>query len=795
MSKFQQFKLPTLLITAVSLALPTALPLANAQESELSIEEIVVTARKRDETLLEVPLTVTVISAEDISIKGIDNLSDIVDFAPGFFYGGPSGGNADRSSRRLLMRGMQPSTDRQLRQAASVFIDGAPVLGAEIGDTAGAERIEVIKGPQSAYFGRSTFGGAINIITKTPGNEWIGQVSAEAGNWGTSDFGLEIEGPLVPDRLTMRVSANSDSTDGQYTNWANQSETLGARSTDDFSLTLHATPSDRFTAKLRLHYWEDDDGETPSIAYGAGNGEDQYNCNLGGSAGPMSGVPGDPNWICGTPRFPHESEIARDSIVTDDIRAALRGDFNPGTDLVVPGLLDHFGMRREAFEASLILDYEFENGITVSSITAAHSNDQSRLGDFDYRWTADPRPGRDVAGVGDRTLEDFSQEIRVASSAEGKLQWMVGASYFDIEENLGGAFRIFSFRPPSNPDPNGPEMNTGETTALFGSISYDVSDQFAVSVEARSQRDKVSKGFPRGITLGETFRAFTPRVILDYKPTEQMTLYASFAQGTRPGDFNPALVTASPDDLACISAAIGADIFIPEEDLDNYELGFKGLLWDGRASITAAVYKGEWRNMHTRGEVQCPQADGTFLGFQTTGLGGSSDLTGLEVEVVAVVTENLTLEATFALNDTEILSRDSNDAGILLGVRELAGLGNQFSRYPRVSGTASGTYRDALTATTNWFARVDYIYKDGKWATDANLTKTPKENRINLRVGVEVGENLRMEAYCTNLTDDDAFTGFQSFPDLGFFGGRRILTIGLPVKRSYGVRATYRFEL
>jgi len=795
MSRFQQPTLPALLAMAISLALPGALPSANAQESDLSLEEIVVTARKRDETLLEVPLTVTVISAEDISIKGIDNMSDIVDFAPGFFYGGPSGGNADRSSRRLLMRGMQPSTDRQLRQAASVFIDGAPVLGAEIGDTAGAERIEVIKGPQSAYFGRATFGGAINIITKTPGNEWIGQVSAEAGKWGTSDFGLEIEGALVPDRLTMRVSANSDSMDGQYRNWANQSEMLGARSTDDFSLTLYATPSDRFTARLRLHYWEDDDGETPSIAYGMGNGEDQYNCNLGGTAGPMSGVPGEPNWICGTPRFPHESEIARDSIVTDDIRAALRGDFNPGTDLVVPGLLDHFGMRREAFEGSLILDYEFENGMTVSSITAVHSNDQARLGDFDYRWTADPRPGRDVAGIGDRTLEDFSQEIRVASSADRKLQWMVGASYFDIEENLGGAFRIFAFRPPSNPDPNGPEKNTGETTALFGSISYDFNDRFTVSVEARSQQDKVSKGFPRGITLGETFDAFTPRVILDFKPTDQMTLYASFAQGTRPGDFNPSLVTASPENLACISAAIGADIFIPEEDLDNYELGFKGLLWDGRASITAAVYKGEWRNMHTRGEVQCPQPDGTFLGFQTTGLGGSSDLTGLEVEVVAVVTEHLTLEATFALNDTEILARDSNDAGILLGVRELAGLGNQFSRYPRVSGTASGTYRDTLTETTNWFARLDYIYKDGKWATDANLTKTPKENRINLRVGVEVGENLRMEAYCTNLTDDDAFTGFQSFPDLGFFGGRRILTIGLPVKRSYGVRATYRFNL
>ena len=791
----KQRSLTAMLATATSLSLVFALSPAHAQEDGFRLEEIVVTARKRDETLLKVPITVTVITAEDIAIKGIDNLSDIVDFAPGFFYGGPSGGNADRSSRRLLMRGMQPSTDRQLRQAASVFIDGAPVLGAEIGDTAGAERIEVIKGPQSAYFGRSTFGGAINIITKTPGQEWQGQVTAEAGSWGTSDFGLEIEGALIRDKLTFRASANSDSMDGQYTNWANPSETLGARSTEDFSLTLHATPADRFTARLRLHYWEDDDGETPSIAYGMGNGEDQYNCDLGGTAAPMSGVAGDPNWICGTPRFPKDSEIARDSIVTDVIRAALRGDFIPGATQVLPGFLDHFGLRREAFEASLILDYEFANGMTISSITAAHTNDQARLGDFDYRWTGGSRPGGDVAGVGDRTLEDFSQEIRVASSADKKLQWMIGASYFDIEDNLGSSFRVSVFPSASIPHRTGPEKNTGKTTAWFGSISYDFNDQFVLSLEGRSQADKVSKGFPRGITLEETFDAFTPRVILDYKPTDQITLYASFAQGTRPGDFNPGLVTASAADLACISAAIGADVFIPEEDLNNYELGFKGLLWDGRASITAAVYKGEWRNMHTRGEVQCPQPDGTFNGHQTTGLGGSSDLTGVEVEVLAAVTENLTVEATFALNDTEILSRDSNDAGILLGERELAGLGNQFSRYPRISGTASGTYRGQLTDTTHWFARLDYIYKDGKWATDANVTKTPKENRINLRVGLEVGEDLRIEGYATNLTGDDAFTGFQAFNDLAFRGGRRMLTMGLPVKRTYGVRAAYRFDL
>jgi iron complex outermembrane receptor protein len=795
-------------VIVASFAGPGAISIVNAQQdaeesSALSLDEIVVTARKRDEKLLDAPLTITVLTEAEIEIKGIDNFSDIVDFAPGFFYGGPSGGNADRSSRRLLIRGMQPSTDRQTRQSATVYVDGAPVLGAEIGDTAGAERIEIIKGPQSAYFGRSSFGGAINVITKTPGHDWQGKVSAEAGQWDTSDFNLEIEGGLIEDKLAFRASAGQDSFGGQYLNYANQSEMLGARQTTDFSLTLHATPTENFTAKLRFHYWEDDDGESPSVAFGLGLGADEFNCNLGGEAGPVSGVPGTANVICGEPRSVLDSEVGRDSIVTEDIAAALRGEFNPGTDMVLPGFLDGFGLYREAFSSSLIMDWNFSNGMSITSITAAHTNDQSRLGDFDYRVTGgtdidgNDRPGADVAGIGDRTLEDFSQEVRLSSSPEARLQWMLGVSYSDIEENLGGAFRVSAFRAPTNPDPNGPEYNTSETTGFFGSASYDFTDQFTLSIEARAQDDKIGTGFPTGVQLGGTFSSFTPRIILDYKPSDSMTVYGSYAEGNHPGVFNAnmaGLEESNPVDFACVDAAIYSGVEVPEETLDNFEVGFKGLLWDGRAEITAAAYYGEWRDQHNRGETQCLQEDGSLTGYATTGLGGSTDISGVELEFRALLSEHLMVEATFALNDTEILERDSNDGRLVLGQRELAGLGNQFSRYPRTSGTLSGSYERELTSTTDWFARLDYIFKDGTYATDANITKTQGESRINLRVGVVVKKDLRLEAYVTNLTDDDGYTGLQAFNDLAFFGGRRVITLGLPVKRTVGIRATYRFD-
>jgi len=132
---------------------------------------------------------------------------------------------------------MNPRTDRQTRQGATVFIDGAPTLGSEIGSAENYERIEIIKGPQSAYFGRSTFSGAINAVTKTPGDEWAGKISAEVGSFGLTDIGAQVEGSLIEDVLSMRLSARQYETHGEYRNSGDPTVRLGAESTSDISLS------------------------------------------------------------------------------------------------------------------------------------------------------------------------------------------------------------------------------------------------------------------------------------------------------------------------------------------------------------------------------------------------------------------------------------------------------------------------------------------------------------------------------------------------------------------------------
>ena len=134
---------------------------AFAQEGA-ALEELVVTARKREENILDVPLSITALTSENIEAKGIGEFKDIISFTPGFHFAEHSVGRADRSNRILVIRGMHISQENDHQQAATVFVDGAPMHGSVIAGLEDAERIEVVRGPQSAYFGRATL--ALSLI-------------------------------------------------------------------------------------------------------------------------------------------------------------------------------------------------------------------------------------------------------------------------------------------------------------------------------------------------------------------------------------------------------------------------------------------------------------------------------------------------------------------------------------------------------------------------------------------------------------------------------------------------------
>ena len=604
-------------IAGALVALPAGFGAINtAQAAEDVLEEVVVTARKREESLLEVPVAITAITAGDIEARGITQFVDLVDFTPGFFFAEHSVGRGDRSNRLLVVRGMRIESEDDHVQPAMVFVDGAPMMGSVISGLEDAERVEVVKGPQSAYFGRSTFAGAVNFITKTPSEEFNGKVTAEVSRYGTGTLGLQVEGP-VTDNLFYRLSSSSYRTGGQYRLGNDPSQKLGARKTWNIAGTLYATPSEQFSAKLRVHHWRDDDGPGAAFAYGEGNGEQYFNCNPSGST--LLERNGGNTWICGEAPFPQPEEINADFVLVGNKIDLLNGIPTPGRAIVAPfdpPFLDGFGLARRAWNMSLIMDYEFSNGITLASVSAFHSNEWMALDDVDRRHTAPVANIRDTALLNSRDLRDFSQEVRL-SADQGRWRWQLGGSFFDTTGVRSSGIRLF-----------GSVFGLGvgnswdiQTTGVFGSLGYDLTDQLSVSVEGRQQWDDVAEKGATGVNeLSDTFSSFTPRVIVDFEATEDVTLYASFAQGTRPGTFNTNLIGRSQTELDQIREQTGADLAVPEEELDSIELGLKGSFLDGRAWVAAAVYWGDWKAQSTTGAV-VSRADGTqdFIGISAVG--------------------------------------------------------------------------------------------------------------------------------------------------------------------------------
>ena len=242
-------------IAVVALAIPVSQP-AFAQGAVL--EEIVVTARKRSESLLDIPLTISAFSAEQIEQAGYSTIADLITAVPGVTYESyEAEGRGDSAS----FRGVSTNTGDPTLQNSSKFIDGVYVSGSLftvlLDDL---ERVEVTKGPQSALFGRASFSGAINYITKKPTNELKGNLRASIAEEKEYQLGGSLSGPLVEDTLLFSLSAGTFSQGSPYTNITNGAA-MGEQEINSFSGSLRLMPSSQLTADLRVMYTEAQFGE------------------------------------------------------------------------------------------------------------------------------------------------------------------------------------------------------------------------------------------------------------------------------------------------------------------------------------------------------------------------------------------------------------------------------------------------------------------------------------------------------------------------------------------------------
>ena len=805
------------------------LPGAGAISQELALEEIVVTARKVEENLMEVPLAVTAFSAEELEAIDMAQLVDLQLFTPSFHFSdqaGEAGARNDRSSNSLVFRGLYLNFNVGINAGGLLFIDGAPVVGAFMPSIVDTERVEILKGPQSAYFGRSTFVGAVNFVMKEPGDEFGGRVSGEFAKFGTNEQHIMLEGPIVKDKLSARVSGRHWKQGGYIDNFGVPGERLGGRSTNSVAATVLFTPTSALKAKLFVNYFEDEDFHGAQFALK----QESYNgrANPDGSCDPLSAPLREGlsprsraagGIICG--ELPGMGELdpaifSADTVI-DSILQKTLFDPNPNWPAFDPGFHPEVGLKREAFQASLRVDFDHSSGYAFTSLTAVHKDKNQNILDLNYRdgrtrpnplapvfigvlGRTDIRPDANGTMLAQGQQRDWSQELRVTSPQDRRLRWTAGFNYTDAFSPGGtvyGQLVIGPFFVASSVE------RSSETPAVFGAAYYDITAKLTLSVEARYQRDKIWQNTRRDRTgnpptvpseFSTTFSSFAPRVSLDYNYAENAMVYALFSRGYRPGRFNADLATEGQAVVDALRAvAPNAGINIEEEKLDNYEFGWKATWLGGRARTTLAVYYDKWLNGQVGQSVPIV-VEGIANLINITLNTGEATLRGIEFEAQWQATENLTLAGTYGLNDTEINSYNCVDCNNVYGSFEGVE-GNSLPQAPRITWTLSSQYEDNLTGDWNWYGRMDWAHQGSRYTDFSNITTTAPYDQVNLRLGVRT-ETITVEAFVQNALDHDEFLqGVVGIDLFTFIPGpiKNELRVSAPIPRTYGIRASYNF--
>lgn len=532
------------------------------------LEEIVVTARKKSEDILKTPVSVSALTSEDIQVRGIVSVLDVVNQTPGINVNSVSSGRNDRSFQQISLRGFTPSTVASTLTA--MFIDGVPVASATaLNSVTDPARIEVLKGPQSTYFGRNAFAGAMNVVTKQPAAQFGGSVSALAGTRENSDFSASLEGPLVGDTLSFRLTGRSYSKAGSYRNAASPGQTLGDQSTKTGTLQFVLKPFDGFTVKLFGLMTRDDDGPTPdgmlsayeiranngvlNIPYLSGNTNGTIlvpsasNCTLSGFTAGVLATEARVNrpFMCGAAPSLNSAYTPAGNTFEDGLLRAVLA--NPQGRVVSPSEgTQGYGLVRKYTHLHLNLDYDIgDSGFVVSSLTGINDEMFSELDDLDnydsalLRNPLNPtnastalRTSWDFPFLIERRNRDFSQEFRVAFDNKGPLSGMLGFSYLKAR-STGDGVNVQSeiVNGSANPVVGQPRI-TGvrvasttsapgevDTTGIFGGVSYRFADQFKLSLEGRYQTDKV-KGYTggAGLTISPAIAATTGLAAGVYAP-------------------------------------------------------------------------------------------------------------------------------------------------------------------------------------------------------------------------------------------------------------------------------------
>jgi len=698
---------PGLIAGAVLSALPP-----NDAAAQGALEEIVVTARRRAESIQDVPVTITVFDEAAIEAAGIRRPQDFISLTPNVTLVETQ----NQGTSFITIRGI--SQARNSEPSVAVLVDGVLMSNPaqftqELFDV---QQIEVLKGAQGAVYGRNAIGGAIVITTREPGDEFEGRARLGYDDGPGVTAQIMGSGPIGDsETLKYHAALSHYDTDGWIEN------TYLGDEADPFKdqsarLRLIWDPTDRLRADARLYYSE---VKTQALYF-----------NIVGP--PMNYAPLDVN----------------------DTSLPVRVN-NPGRN------------DRELSQVALKLDYDTGGGGTLTSITSFDSVEEILTGDqYDFLPIEESISvifgGEfDLAQSQFLDVETISQELRFTSPADRRLRWIAGGYMIATDRfistgnimDLGeGAFPVYRTPRGNFPLDRSVFTNSAQVTfladeqdnfawALFGEVVYDITDNTEISVamrydeDTREQTTLTPQAFLDGAGLAgttgsvrkETWDELQPRITLRYAPSDNVTLFGGYSKGFRSGGFNQTGVGSA--------GVPGVGDLFDAEIAETLEFGIKSQLADGRVNLNFSVFDTEAEGSYFF--VFLPESSTQNLGSLD-----EVDYRGFELDVTGRVSDNLELFLGYGATDSEI--RAAADPSYV---------GNQAPLVSEDTINAGAQYTRRLGGRgLELFIRGDYQRIGDTWWEPRNETVRNPVNLLDWRIGLR-GDSWSLVGWQRNFND------------------------------------------
>ena len=790
------------------------------QVAATSAEEILVTARKREERLFEVPLAISTFGQDSLDALGVNTIAELSKFTPGFeFQDVGQGGMGGRASPNVRFRGVAVQNENPASRSGAIFWDGAYISsGAGLIPLFDMKRVEVIKGPQNAFYGRNTFAGAVNFI---PNDEWEtlnGRLNA--GYSASQDDSYKINGAVgfpITENLGVRLGASYERVGADYQ--FQNGDPLGQEDTYSVngSLTWNVTPD--FTIKANGFYVYGEDtrilqsqdftaapgqckqtftGQQKAIATGALSAPFTTDLSLS-TLGLFCGE--IPDWNKSKVNFSPVGDLSGTFK-----RAAASGTIGFARTLPpelqrynFPEAPTGFGNTYKVWRANLNATYDLPAGYTATvQLSSGVSADYS-IHDQQYGQSAD----NSVILTGFMNWsQDRSVEARIASPGDVRLRHQFGVNYYTNKfrgstipafAGFGGIF-----------DDHSLTFIDGENIGIFGSLDYDLLDNLTISAEGRWNKDTQTIVYsgptlrdnptPGVSNVSQSFNKFMPRVLVSYQPTDNINLYASWALSFLQGNQTNALAYS----IAVPGAGINpttVGFFTPVQKLNAFEAGIKAQV-SSQLFAALSVYHMVWDN-----QVQFELSPNSSALFTP----GDSKYTGVDFELNANPTPWLNLTGYVSWVDarfTDFGGSGSIAARVLRpglpGGQQISSNGKRPRFISEWRGATSATIE--LGTLFNWsrraFIRGDANYQGQFFIDNFEFNTVDGYWKANARAGVDITDKLTLEVYGNNLTNDQSWitAGGETPGDTPKFGFANRKTLGLlPPLREFGMEIRLKF--